>query len=136
MHEHLGCLSLSTLILEVVGQAAEIYDGLGLHHRAQPFRAAARRLDPELEVTEPERPRAAWEGCLSLPDLRGAVTRPTAIHVEAYDRKGKKLDFEAKNFHARVIQHEADHLDGVLFVDRMTDMSSLMFLDEFMKYTE
>jgi len=75
-----------------------------------------------------------WEGCLSLPDLRGKVPRYTAVRVEAYDRKGKKLNYVAKDFHARVVQHECDHLIGKVFLDRMASMDSLSFLPEFMRY--
>lgn len=59
-----------------------------------------------------------WEGCLSVPDLRGLVTRPRAVHVDAFDREGRALSFDAEGFFATVIQHETDHLAGVLFVDR------------------
>ena len=75
-----------------------------------------------------------WEGCLSLPDLRGQVPRYTQVRVEAYDRKGKKLNYVVKDFHARVVQHECDHLIGTVFVDRMTSMASLSFLREFARY--
>ena len=75
-----------------------------------------------------------WEGCLSLPDLRGKVPRYTQVRVEAYDRKGKKLNYLAKDFHARVVQHECDHLIGTVFVDRMQSMASLSFLREFARY--
>jgi len=75
-----------------------------------------------------------WEGCLSLPDLRGEVPRYTQVRVEAYDRKGKKLNYVAKDFHARVAQHECDHLIGTVFIDRMKSMASLSFLREFMRY--
>jgi peptide deformylase len=75
-----------------------------------------------------------WEGCLSVPGLRGRVPRYTKIRLRAYDRKGKRIDFVAEGFHARVIQHECDHLQGKVYVDRMRDMSSLTFMEEFMKY--
>ncbi len=75
-----------------------------------------------------------WEGCLSLPDLRGRVPRYTQVRVEAYDRHGKRLNYVAKQFHARVVQHECDHLLGKVFVDRMKSMVSLMFLREFLRY--
>jgi peptide deformylase len=75
-----------------------------------------------------------WEGCLSLPDLRGQVPRYTQVRVEAYDRKGKKQNYVAKDFHARVVQHECDHLIGTVFVDRMKSMASLTFMREFMRY--
>ena len=75
-----------------------------------------------------------WEGCLSIPDLRGQVPRYKRIHVTALDRDGNKLDFIAKDFHARVIQHEYDHLNGKVYLDRMRDFSTLTFLQEFARY--
>ena len=75
-----------------------------------------------------------WEGCLSIPDLRGRVPRFKSIRVQALDRRGKKLDFIAKGFHARVIQHEFDHLNAKVYLDRMSDFSTLTFLQEFSRY--
>ena len=75
-----------------------------------------------------------WEGCLSIPDIRGMVPRFTEIGVSALDRNGKPLELRLKNFPARVVQHETDHLDGVLFFDRMTSMQSLTYLDEYSRY--
>lgn len=75
-----------------------------------------------------------WEGCLSLPDLRGKVPRYLQVRVEAYDRHGKKLNYVAKDFHARVVQHECDHLVGKVFVDRMRSLESLSFLHEFARF--
>jgi peptide deformylase len=75
-----------------------------------------------------------WEGCLSIPDIRGRVTRAREIKVKAYDRRGRRVEINARGFTARVIQHETDHLDGVLFFDRMASFETLTFLDEFGKY--
>ena len=75
-----------------------------------------------------------WEGCLSLPDLRGKVPRYTQIRIEALDRTGKALNYVARNFHARVAQHECDHLLGKVFLDRMRSMESLAFFPEFARY--
>jgi peptide deformylase len=75
-----------------------------------------------------------WEGCLSLDGLRGKVTRPSVVRVQALDRDGKSMDFEAAGLYAVCIQHEMDHLIGKLFLDRMTDMSTLTQLHEFGKY--
>jgi peptide deformylase len=75
-----------------------------------------------------------WEGCLSIPDIRGMVPRFTEINVTALDRNGKAVELRLKNFPARVAQHETDHLDGVLFFDRMTSMKSLTFLDEYSRF--
>ncbi len=75
-----------------------------------------------------------WEGCLSIPDVRGRVPRAREIEVKAYDRRGRRISIHAKGFTARVIQHETDHLDGVLFFDRMTSLATLTFIDEFNRY--
>ena len=75
-----------------------------------------------------------WEGCLSIPDIRGRVSRATDIKVRALDRHGKPISMTADGFPARVIQHEVDHLDGVLFFDRMTSFESLTFLEEYSRY--
>jgi peptide deformylase len=75
-----------------------------------------------------------WEGCLSVPDLRGRVPRYKSIRVEAWDRSGKAIDFVANDFHARVIQHEFDHLNGKVYLDRMGDFSTLTFLTEYVRY--
>ena len=75
-----------------------------------------------------------WEGCLSIPDLRGRVPRYKSIRVQALDRNGNELDFVADEFHARVIQHEYDHLNGKVYLDRMRDLSTLTFLQELGKY--
>jgi peptide deformylase len=75
-----------------------------------------------------------WEGCLSVDGLRGKVTRPSVVRVQALDRLGKPLDIEATGLYAVCIQHEMDHLIGKVFLDRMTDMSTLTQLHEFDKY--
>ena len=75
-----------------------------------------------------------WEGCLSIPDIRGRVPRARAIKVRALNRKGERIELDAKEVPARVIQHEHDHLDGVLFFDRMRSLGSLTFLDEYSRY--
>jgi len=75
-----------------------------------------------------------WEGCLSIPDLRGLVPRYRDISVKAYDRTGRQIELQASGFMARIIQHETDHLDGVLFLDRMKSFESLTFIEEYVKY--
>ena len=72
------------------------------------------------------------EGCLSVPFLLGRVVpRFATIRVRALDRSGKKVDFEASGYHARVLQHEIDHLDGLVYLDRMRDMKSLGYTVNF-----
>ena len=75
-----------------------------------------------------------WEGCLSIPDIRGRVPRAKEIKVRAYDRRGDRIELHAHDFPARVLQHETDHLDGILFFDRMRSFDSLTFLDEYSRY--
>jgi len=75
-----------------------------------------------------------WEGCLSIPDIRGMVPRYTDIRLKALDRAGRTIELPLKNFPARVAQHETDHLDGVLFFDRMKSFNTLTFLDEYSRF--
>lgn len=75
-----------------------------------------------------------WEGCLSIPDIRGKVPRNRRIRVRGFDRYGEPLDMELEDFPARVVQHENDHLNGVLFFDRMKSFETLAFLDEYSRY--
>jgi peptide deformylase len=75
-----------------------------------------------------------WEGCLSVPDLRGVVPRHRAVRLQALDRQGQTIDLEAQGFFARVLQHECDHLDGRVYLDRMEEMRSLSFLREFARF--
>jgi len=76
-----------------------------------------------------------YEGCLSVPDLRGLVPRYDKVRLEALDRKGRPWSVEAAGFYARVIQHECDHLDGRVYLDRMTDLRSLSFVKEFDRFS-
>jgi peptide deformylase len=71
-----------------------------------------------------------WEGCLSVPDLRGVVPRYSRIHLAASRLDGSAIDETLSGWHARVVQHECDHLDGLLYPQRMTDLSSLTFETE------
>jgi peptide deformylase len=125
------------------------YNGVGL---AAPQVHASLRLFVALLVDEPDGKSDAtvvinpeilpntqsreegWEGCLSIPDIRGMVPRYTDITVRALDRDGRSVELRLKDFPARVAQHETDHLDGVLFFDRMTSMQSLTYLEEFSRF--
>ena len=90
-------------------------------------------VNPEI-VPVSDQKMEGWEGCLSIPDIRGRVPRYTDVVVRALDRTGKKIELALKGFPARVAQHETDHLDGILFFDRMTSMQSLTYLDEYYRY--
>ncbi len=76
------------------------------------------------------------EGCLSVPDLRGVVPRFDKVRLEATGRDGKPYSVTATGFHARVIQHECDHLDGHVYLDRMLDLKTLGFLDEMQRFSK
>ena len=71
-----------------------------------------------------------WEGCLSVPGLRGKVTRPNKIKYSGLDLNGNKIETIAEGFHARVVQHECDHLFGILYPQRMKNLESLQFVSE------
>ena len=144
--------SIQRLIDDMIETMKE-YNGVGL--------AADQVHEPKqiavLEVTDneryPEKPRMPltvlinpqitnlseaieedWEGCLRIPDLRGRVPRSNSIQVQALDRDGCAVSFSADGFHARVIQHDWDHLNGKVYLDRMRDFSSLTFLAEFTRF--
>ncbi|MCC6920735.1 MAG: peptide deformylase [Alphaproteobacteria bacterium] len=85
--------------------------------------------NPVIEVLSEER-EAGWEGCLSVPGLRGLVDRSAHIRYSGIDLTGKPVTRVARGFHARVVQHECDHLDGVLYPQRMADLTQLIFESE------
>ena len=90
-------------------------------------------INPEVTITD----RAAideWEGCLSVPEMRGVTPRYRALRVKALGRDGAPLDFVARDFHARVIQHETDHLRGEVYLDRMRDLRTLAYLAEWQRF--
>jgi peptide deformylase len=127
------------------------YDGTGIAAPQvfTPLRVFLYEVHPEKRKRkEPEVPMTAYfnatyepageeieedsEGCLSVPFLWGGVVpRFRTIRVRAIDRSGKPVDFEASGFHARVLQHEIDHLDGLVYLDRMRDMKSLAYTVNF-----
>lgn len=90
-------------------------------------------INPEITPIGTEM-RDDWEGCLSIPDIRGKVPRHVEIRVKGLDRDGERIELRARGFSARIIQHETDHLDGILFFDRMRNFDTLTFLDEYSRY--
>lgn len=77
-----------------------------------------------------------WEGCLSVPGLRGWVERPDKINVRGFNEQAQKLDFDLDGYPAIVMQHECDHLDGVLYVDRIEDKAKFAFEEEANRYLD
>jgi peptide deformylase len=138
-------------------ETMHVYSGIGLaapqvHEAVRLFVAGIRPTDAEptdlrgddemplIVVINPKITPAGdevekgWEGCLSIPDVRGLVPRAVDIRVDALDRRGKKIRLSAQGLPARVIQHETDHLDGILFLDRMRSFETLTFMDEYRRY--
>lgn len=85
-------------------------------------------INPKLRPLSAEMDEA-WEGCLSVPGLRGVVPRFTALHYDGFDQYGNVISRDADGFHARVVQHECDHLDGILYPMRITDLSQFGYVD-------
>ena len=86
-------------------------------------------INPEVEVLGSDL-ESGWEGCLSVPGLRGLVERPAHIRYRGFDQEGRAVARTARGFHARVVQHECDHLDGILYPQRMKDLTKLIFESE------
>jgi peptide deformylase len=128
MHEYHGV----GLAAPQVHEGVRLFVGL-LEEEPGPESEAVAIVNPEI-VPQGSATQEGWEGCLSIPDIRGMVPRFTDIVVRGLDRDGRAMEWRLKNFAARVAQHETDHLDGVLFFDRMTSMQSLTYLEEYSRY--
>jgi peptide deformylase len=86
-------------------------------------------INPEIEPTT-EQTAGMWEGCLSVPGMRGYVERPSAVDVKAFNEKGERVELALSGFPAVVVQHECDHLDGTLYVDRLKDSRLFAYEEE------
>ena len=128
MHEYQGV----GLAAPQVHEDIRLFVGL-LDEDPNPDSEAVALVNPEIAPEGTDK-QEGWEGCLSIPDIRGLVPRFTSILVKALDRDGRPIELRLKNFAARVAQHETDHLDGILFFDRMTSMQSLTYLDEYSRF--
>ena len=128
MHEYSG-----------VGLAApQVHEGVRLFvallaEDPDPKTAETVVINPEIIPNAPAE-EEGWEGCLSIPDIRGMVPRYTDVTLKALDRHGKPYEMKLTKFAARVAQHENDHLDGVLFFDRMKSMQTLTYLAEYSRF--
>jgi peptide deformylase len=145
--ETLASLAIQTLIDNMVETMIEYY-GVGLaanqvHESLALAVIESRGSRGEIPLTVLVNPNVTimdeeliddWEGCLSIPDLRGRVPRYRKLRLDALDRSGRKIQIVAEGFHARVIQHEFDHLMGHVYLDRMRDLRTLTHMSEFQRY--
>ena len=92
-------------------------------------------INPKISVLN-ENLQGYWEGCLSVPGMRGFVERPSEIQVDFLDLQGEKKSMQLKGFLAAVFQHELDHLDGLLYVDRLKDMEKFCFEEEYLQHVD
>lgn len=140
LHELARDLIRTMLAEDGVGLAApQVAEGLRLFAYWLPATVDSDELAPTVLVNPEIRPIGdelveGWEGCLSIPGLRGLVPRFPRLKVRALDVEGRPVSFTADGFHARVIQHENDHLDGIVFLDRMRSVRSLAFEPEWERF--
>lgn len=123
-------VSKSLVIFEVPEERVQMEEG----DMAEPIPSTVlinAKIEPLTDETE-----LGWEGCLSVPGLRGLVPRATHIRYSGLGLDGKEISVEARGFHARVVQHECDHLFGILYPERMTDLRYLMYESEVQAFME
>lgn len=141
--EFIDSMQATMLEYEGVGLAAPqvhvskrvvvFHEGAGLvDAQGEPVTAL---INPEITPIGDEE-ASMWEGCLSVPGLRGRVTRPAVVRLRALDRDGRTIELELEEFDAVVAQHECDHLDGILYVDRIDSPQQLAFEKEFERFLQ
>lgn len=118
--------SLRVIVFEVPARRAGEADDAGPIELTALINPSFEVLDATIEL--------GWEGCLSIPGLRGEVPRPARIRYTGIGRDGTVIERTASGFHARVVQHEIDHLYGVLYLERMTDMRRIGFTQEMLEF--
>ncbi len=92
-------------------------------------------VNPKIEIRDDET-ESGWEGCLSVPGMRGLVERPSRIRYSGFDQHAGRIERDVSGFHARVVQHECDHLDGILFPMRLKDLRQFGFEDTLFPHPE
>jgi peptide deformylase len=124
-----------------IHESLRLFVGLLESAKPEPPKDGADAVEPEpIAIINPEITPVGdeiiedWEGCLSIPDIRGRVPRVREIRLRGFNREGGRIDMTLHDFPARVALHETDHLDGILFFDRMRSFESLTFLDEYSRY--
>ena len=132
MHEYVG-VGLAAPQVHVSRQLAVLECEAHPRHPEMPRLPLMVIVNPLLTPVSDET-ETDWEGCLSIPDLRGMTPRHRAVRLEAYGRRGERIDLVAKDFFARVLQHETDHLNGSVYLDRMGSLTTLSHLQEWSRY--
>lgn len=89
-------------------------------------------INPQITPLSDEKENG-WEGCLSVPGMRGVVSRYTHIRYTGFDATGESIDVTATGFHARVVQHECDHIDGIIYTQRLSDSQKFGFTEELLE---
>ena len=127
-----------------VGLAAnQVHEGLRVATAEVREDASALRKTPAVPLTFLVNPEIVerseelvdgWEGCLSVPGFRGLVPRHAWVRVKALSRQGEPVDLKAEGYFARILQHECDHLDGKVYLDRMAGLRTLCFTEEFDRF--
>lgn len=139
MHEYSGLGLAAPQVHESVRLAVVELDPEDAHRDLEPGPGPGRErvsftlFNPRLTVLDPAL-EGHWEGCLSVPGMRGYVERPREVRVDYLDETGARAQIAARGFLATVFQHELDHLDGVLYVDRLADPRLFSFDEEFGRY--
>ncbi len=133
MHEYGGIGLAAPQVHESIQLAIIELDEQNDRYEGAKGQALEVYINPKITVIDTAE-QAFWEGCLSVPELRGLVHRPRKIQVDYLNRKGKAKKIVAEGFLATVFQHELDHLSGMLFIQRMKEMSKLSFIDEYQRY--
>lgn len=133
LHDYGGIGLAAPQVAESVRLAIVEIEGDGSRYGDIPTIPLTVFVNPEITVVDPAA-KGYWEGCLSVPGLRGFVERPQHVRVAYLDQNGHRQTLELEGFLATVFQHEFDHLDGRLYIDRMTDSRLLAFEEEFVRY--
>lgn len=124
-------LRLVIFMVPALRVAAERYQEAGLNEESEEIPLTV-LINPEIDPLSNET-NAAFEGCLSIPEMSGQVYRHSHIRYRGVDLEGSLIEREAEGFHARVVQHECDHLDGILYPQRMSNLGTFGYNDELKK---
>jgi peptide deformylase len=133
MHEYGGVGLAAPQVHEPVRAAVIEVEQLNQRYKVDAAQPLLVIFNPLVTVLDPTQ-RGFWEGCLSVPGLRGYVERPRKIRVDYLDQRAQAHSLIVEDFVATVFQHELDHLDGVLYVDKMKDPARFAFIEEYQRY--